>query len=72
MDTTFHVQASKAYVISVIRAKGHAEILDAFEGTDAEAIAAIEADGRTYWSFGCPCPTPAGECPGHRHPSGRS
>lgn len=63
--TILHVSISKAHIVSTIKARGARAILDSWTGTDAEAIAAVEADRRDFFACDCPSPKEDGSCPGH-------
>lgn len=61
-----HVAAAKDYILRHLRA-GDRTILEGFQGTIAEAIAAVEADPRDFFVLddGCDRQRPDGSCAGH-------
>lgn len=66
-----HVGFAKDYLVRVIRTHGSGEVLSAWEGTDDEAIAAVQADPREVFCS-CDCPKkPNGSCAGMERPKCR-
>ena len=66
MTHTFHMTATKQYIIAQIQACGAKAVLDNFDGTDEEAIAALRADPHTHFPIGdCDNQDESGRCLGH-------
>ncbi len=65
MKHTFHISATKAWIMSQIEQYG-TEVLDNFDGTTEEALAEVAADPRTHFPVGdCDNQSPEGKCLGH-------
>ncbi len=64
---TVHVGIVKGLLISIIRNEGAAAALYGWTGTDAEAIAAVQADPRDVFVLDATCTrrAPDGACLGH-------
>ncbi len=66
MPQLLHLGVSKSYLCGLIRRDGASRVLANWTGTDDEAIAAVEADGREVFAIGpCDNQDATGLCRGH-------
>jgi hypothetical protein len=60
-----HVCVAKDYLAQMVAAFGAKEVLVGWDGTDAEALAALESDPRQFFAIGCDDVDASGRCKGH-------
>lgn len=62
----YHMSMTKRYILRWIREEGSREVLNNWEGTDEEAIKAIqEGDQELFLPSECDNPAENGSCGGH-------
>ena len=66
---TLHIGATKSYVVGLIHRFGAKSVMASWDGTDAEAIQAVQDDSREVFAD-CTCrKNPDGSCSGEPMPT---